>query len=135
MGVTKTLKITRGEIRVSSTLSPVDGKPIVSTEIWGVLPGCRKEVKLTWMVCAKRLIASPLCGRGGEACVAPWDYIRLVKSFPVVSDRFFPVELTPELLAHARKDAEYTATCPAVTNPEFCHPDFKPVYDRVEFAG
>lgn len=128
-----TLKITKSEIRVSAN-PKIDGGYYFDHHVEGILPGCRKSVVLSISPTYARIWVKPLEGYSGNAHIRPEDWAALVAKSPVKSAFYSPVEITPEIVAKAQADALSLTTCPAVTNNEHVHPNFKITFDALVMA-
>ena len=99
-------------------------------EVRGILPGCRKAVKLTFSPMYSTVWVQPLFGYNGKANIRPEDWKKLVLLSPVVS-RYKDFTLTPEIIEDAYSDALSIVTCETATNPTQVSPDYKPKYDEM----
>lgn len=112
-----------------------DDEVYFETDISGILPGCRKNVKLSLSPYALQINFRPLFGHNGSASIDPQDWKLFVSNLPVVSSDLFPVQITPEIVAQGRAHAERLCDCPAVTSEKFRHPDYKPSYHALKVSG
>lgn len=124
----KALVIDRPVIRVSAN-SLIEGGLFFDMRVYGVLPGCRKKVMLSFGPMARYVWFRPLFGHSGAASVSPEDFLRMVDAAPVVSCEHSPVVVTPEIAAKAKASVASTADCPAIHAA--CHPDYRPAFDAV----
>lgn len=129
----KTLKITKYAIVVSAN-PLMDSGIYVEVKITGILPGCRKDVRLSYSPYAKRIVFRPMHGSSGVACIEPETFRKLLRLAPVVCDPLFPMEVTSEVINLARLEAEDICSCPAVTDMTHVHPSFKPEYDGISYS-
>ena len=126
----KYLKITKSEIRVAPN-QYIDGGYYFGHQVTGILPGCRKEVKLTVSPYFAKIHVRPLFGGNGEASIHPAEWAELIRMSPIVADPHPPVDLTPELVSKAKADALSRTTCPAITDRTYVHADYTPIYDTL----
>lgn len=129
----KELRITQSKIVVSANhLSPKGYYTF--HEVTGVLPGCRKECKLTFSPMHGTIWVQPLFGYNGKANIKPEDWEALVLSSPVtirINDG--KVSLTPDIISDAYDDALRIVTCEAITNTKDVSPNYVPKFDPIIF--
>jgi len=131
--VKNTLQITKSKIVVSKN-DRCDGGYFVQHKVTGILPGCRKEVVLSFSPMTGYVWVNPLFGYSGSASISPIDWLALVKVSPVEAERWHgetPIEITPELRAMAYADASRVADCPAIHSKDH-HPDYKPKFNFLQ---
>jgi hypothetical protein len=124
----KELRITSSKIEVSANPHSPKGY-YAFHEVMGILPGCRKEVKLTFSPMSGYVWVNPLYGYNGTASIDPTEWAKLVKASKVVSARHSPYPLTDEVIADAYADALSITACPAITSREYVHPNYQPKFD------
>lgn len=129
----KALTITSAKIEVGTNQFSECGY-LASWKIRGILPGCRKSVQLTHMYGYGKVILTPLFGYNGRAVISQQDWKNLMEMMPIVSDKLFPIPITPELKATVRRQMVESANCPAITSSEYVHPDYQPgPFDSIVF--
>ena len=121
------LQITKAEIVVSLHAT---GERYAEPRIWGILPRCRKVQLLSISPQAKRIIARPLFAGHGEASIYPDDWREVLIAAPIVSDKLFPMTITPEVEQWARQHVLSICDCPAVTTTDV-HPNYNPQYNAI----
>jgi hypothetical protein len=126
----KYLKITKSEIRVTPNQYIAGGYYFMHA-VYGILPGCKKTVKLSESPYFAKIHVRPLFGGNGEASIHPAEWAELIRTSPVVTELPSLVELTPELVAKAKGDALSRTTCPAITDRTYVPPGYTPTYDAL----
>ena len=121
------LQITKAEIVVSLHAT---GERYAEPRIWGILPRCRKVQRLSIAPQAKRIVLRPLPAGRGEAIIYPEDWREILSTILIVSDKLFPVTITPEVEQWARQHVLSICDCPAVITTDV-HPDYHPQYDAI----
>lgn len=119
----KSFQVTSAQIVVSAN-SLVPAGWLSSFEVTGILPGCRKNVKISTMPAFMAIVCRPLFGYNGSASIHPEDWRKLIEEAPVVSSRVMPFVVTPEIEAAARAEVLSVCDCPAVRDNKDVDPDY-----------
>lgn len=109
----KVIKVQSAQIRVGANRH-ADRGWTHDVRIEAILPGGRKAHLLSHMLGHQVINLMPLYGYVKMAPVDPAVYLEFLRSIPVVSCDLFPIEVTPELEASVRAEAENICFCPAV---------------------
>lgn len=123
----KQLVITDNVITLGIYNGNTDPQPMRSHRVTGILPGCRKEVQLTFMPTYGAIVVRPMFGHNGVARISPETYANLVARSRIENDPLFPYKdaLPNGLAAAAIEFYRSMATCGAVTSREHVHPNYK----------
>lgn len=92
----KSLKIASVKLIVSANDRSVNGW-LAMLQIEGMFPGCRKAVRISTTPMDGYIWFHPLNGYAGSAKVSPADWSRIMDKVEVVTDRLFPILITPEM--------------------------------------
>jgi hypothetical protein len=101
----KTLQITSSVIEVSANHYSKTGW-YAFHEVKGILPGCRKEKKLTLTPHYGAVSVASLYDHNGHAYIEIEQWRELVKAAPVVPARTSPMQLDDAIIALAQEQAE-----------------------------
>lgn len=104
-----------------------------SLDLHALLPKGRKPHLCTTMVCPGAVQIRPLYGYATGVNISPPTWRALVAVLPVVSDRHFPVEITPHIVAAARDHESGLADAAEQTLERNACPGYTPVTDPVAF--
>ena len=120
----KEFQVTSAVIRVSANRLMEEGR-YASLEVTGILPGCRKNVKISASPGYMAIHCRPLFGYSGSAAIHPDQWRQLIEEAPIVSCRVLPYTITPEVEAWARAEMLRGVDCPAVLDGKDVHPNVK----------
>jgi hypothetical protein len=125
-----TLKITKAQIVISDNHLMPDGYA-VETRLYGVLPGCRKEVLLYLTPSTKSIILRPLHTGNGEATIEPNEFAAFLQRIQIRNNHVAPYAEFDRVKASARASVVKICSCKAVTSPMFVSPNYTPIYDKL----
>lgn len=109
------LRVVKAYIRVSRC-DRIEGGYFFDLRIEAVFPRCRTRATVSYSPGVRAICCRNLYSCNSEAHIHPYDWWMLCRNAPVVSDRYQPVEMSPELAEKARAHAASMAECQAIEN-------------------